>query len=124
MSKEKDIEFVDENEEQREQNKYRLKDFINGNLLVRAGVLKQLPFIIFIAIMGIVYIANRYHAEHVLRETLQLQIELQELRAESIATTSELMFISQQSQVLKMVKEKKLDLKEARIPPVRIKMRD
>jgi hypothetical protein len=74
--------------------------------------------------MGIVYIANRYHAEHVLRETLQLQIELQELRAESIATTSELMFISQQSQVLKMVKEKKLDLKEARIPPVRIKMRD
>jgi hypothetical protein len=66
------------------------------------------------------YIGNRYHAEKVLRQNLKLQNEIKELRAEKITTASELMYSSKQSEVLKMVKEKGLELEESFDPPKRI----
>jgi cell division protein FtsL len=127
MGKEKDkenVEFVNPTEEKNELKKYSLKEILTGSVLAKKSVSKQLPFIIFLAFLGIVYIANRYHAEKVLRETAKLQQELEELRAESITTASELMFSSRQSQVVKMIKENDLSLKEATTPPKRVKMRD
>lgn len=125
MTKEKEnIEFVNQAEEQKELKKYSVKEVITGSILAKASVRKQMPFIIFLAFLAVLYIANRYHAEHLLRETSKLQSVLDELRAESITAASELMFASRQSQVLKLVNENNLDLKESRVPPKRIKMRD
>jgi hypothetical protein len=122
MTTEKEnIEFINEKEEQKDLKGYKLKDFINGNILVRENVVKQMPFITFIAVLAIFYIANSYHAQYMLRKSVQLQTELQELRAESIVTASELMFISRQSEVVKLVKEQRLELKESRVPPIKIK---
>ena len=42
------------------------------------------------------------------------------MRAEAITTASELMFMSKQSMVVKLVEEKKIDIKEATEPPKRI----
>jgi hypothetical protein len=121
MKEEKDNkEFINEKEEQQEP-KYKLKDFINGNILAKGKVVNQLPFIIFIAVLAFMYIANSYHAQYVLRKNLKLQTEMEELRAESIVTASELMFICRQSEVAKLVKERDLDLKESRVPPMKIK---
>ena len=129
MSKVKDknnenVEFSNPTEEVKELKKYSLKEILTGSILAKKSVSEQLPFIIFLAFLGIVYIANRYHAEHILRDTYKLQQELQELRAESTTTASELMFASRQSQVMKLIKEKDLPLKEATIPPRRVKLRD
>ena len=127
MSKGKDtenVEFTNPTEEKNELKKYSLKEILTGSVLAKKSVSKQLPFIIFLACLGIVYIANRYHSERVLRETVKLQQELEELRAESITTASELMFASRQSQVMKLIKENNLTLKEATIPPRRVKMRN
>jgi len=129
MSKTKDkenvnVEFSNPAEEQKELKKYSLKEILTGSVLLKKSVSKQLPFIIFLAFLGIVYIANRFHAERVLRQTVKLQQEVDELRAESITTASELMFLSRQSQVMKLIKENNLPLKEATSPPKRIKMRD
>jgi hypothetical protein len=71
--------------------------------------------------MAIIYIGNRYHAEKVIRELTNLQFEVKDLRAESITTASELMFISKQSEVVKMIEENQLDLKESVKPPIKIK---
>jgi len=117
-------EFINPKEEQKELNKYSIKELITGSVLKKKSIVKQLPFIIFIVVLAMIYIANRYHAEHLLRETAKLQEELNELRAESITVASELMFASRQSQVLKLVEENKLGLKESRTPPKRVKMRD
>jgi hypothetical protein len=70
--------------------------------------------------LAIVYIANRYNAEKVMRQTVVLQNELKEMRSESITTASELMFISKQSEVSKLVKIKGLDLYESVEPPKKI----
>jgi hypothetical protein len=117
-------EFINPKEEQNELKKYSLKEVITGNVLKKKAIVKQLPFAIFIVFLAMLYIANRYHAEHLLRETTRLQEELNELRAESISVASELMFASRQSQVIKLVEENNLGLKESRTPPKRVKMRN
>ncbi|MCK5823032.1 MAG: hypothetical protein KAG95_03450 [Bacteroidales bacterium] len=97
-----------------------IKDFIGGNFLTSENVIKQIPYVLFLSIIAIIYIGNRYEAEKILRETIALKNEVKELRAESITTTSELMYISKQSEVAKLVEEKGLDLKEAVVPPKKI----
>jgi hypothetical protein len=71
--------------------------------------------------LGITYIGNSYHAEKVARRISSLQREVKDLRAESITTAAELMYVSRQSVVQRMVKNSKLDLKESVEPPYKIK---
>ncbi len=93
---------------------------IDGSILTRDKFLDQLPFIIFLTGIAILYIANRFNAEKILRESQKLQTEVREMRAESITRASRLMYISKQSEVAKMVKEKGLGLEEAVKPPKKI----
>lgn len=99
------------------ENKTSLKGLIDGSILTHEGFLQQIPFILFLTIIGVVYIGNRYHAEKILRETINLSAEVKELRAEAITSASKLMFKSKQSEVVKMVKKNELGLKEAVSPP-------
>jgi hypothetical protein len=119
-----DIDFTNQKEDQKELEKYSFKELLTGSILAKKPVVKQLPFIIYMAFLGIIYIANRFHAEHILRESTILQQKLTELRAESITVASELMYVSRQSQVIKLVEENNLGLKEATRPPKKVKMRD
>lgn len=123
MGKEKDIEFIDPKVESKdyENKKTSLKDLIDGTILTKQVIVGQLPFIIFLSLLAGIYIGNRYHAEKVIRDMAKLQVEVKDLRALSITSASELMFISKQSEVVKMVKENQLGLEEALEPPFKIK---
>lgn len=114
------IEFVDQKIEQKEIRKGSLWDVFDGSVLTRDRVVRQLPFVLFVTFLIILYIGNRYHAEKVIRQTMELQTELKELRARAISTASELEFISRQSEVAKLVGEKGLGLMEAVKPPIKI----
>lgn len=116
----RNIEFVDQKIEQKEIRKGSVWDVFDGSLLTRDTVVRQLPFVLFITFLIILYIGNRYHAEMVIRETMQLQTELKELRARAISTASELEFISRQSEVAKMIDKRSMGLQEAVDPPVKI----
>ncbi len=116
----KNIDFIDEPADYREEKKFSAKSLIDGSVLTRNGVVNQVPFIIFLTFLAILYIANRYHAERVVRETVKIQREVEELRFESITTASGLMYISKQSEVTRMVQEKKLGLEELVEPPSKI----
>jgi hypothetical protein len=121
MSKQhRNIEFVDQKIEQREIRKGSVWDIFDGSVLTRENVVRQLPFALFVTFLIILYIGNRYHAEKVIRETMQLQTELRELRARSISTASELEFISRQSEVAKLTEKRSMGLQEALDPPVKI----
>ncbi|MCQ2375850.1 MAG: hypothetical protein MJ069_08140 [Salinivirgaceae bacterium] len=67
-----------------------------------------------------VYISYGYVAENLLRRTQKIQKELKELRAESITRASNLMYISKQSEVFRLVNEHNLGLYEAVEPPFKI----
>jgi cell division protein FtsL len=83
-------------------------------------ILNNLGYIVLLAVLAAFYIANRYNAESITRETARLQSELKDLRAEALSTSAELMFISRQSQVYSMIRAKGLDLEELKAPPYRI----
>ncbi len=121
MAKEEEIEFIDPKEENSEFNKFSFKDFIDGSILTRKALVKHIPYILFLSLLAAIYIGNRYHAEKIIRDMDKLQHEVKDLRAESITSASELMFISKQSEVVKLVKEAHLNLNESVTPPFKIK---
>ena len=61
------IEFVDQKIEQKEIRKGSLWDVFDGSVLTRDRVVRQLPFVLFVTFLIILYIGNRYHAEKVIR---------------------------------------------------------
>lgn len=93
---------------------------LDGSLLTRENVIKQLPFIIFLTLLGLIYITNRYHAEKVFVLTEETRKEIRELRSEKISIQSELMRKSRQKEVLKMLKQQGSELRYAQEPPVKI----
>lgn len=122
LSDEKHVEFIDEKPKVKEQpRRGLLKDFLDGTLLTRENVVRQLPFVLFLTVLAVIYIGNRYHAEKVIRRTLALQSELKELRSEEITKASALMYLSKQSEVARMVDNKGLELNESTQPPKKIK---
>ncbi|TVR73591.1 MAG: hypothetical protein EA408_04615 [Marinilabiliales bacterium] len=118
---ERDREFIDvKPEKKKEPAAGSVRDFIDGSVLTRDFVMRQLPFIIFLAVLAIFYIGNRYHAEKLVRRSGELQSELRELRAEAITVSAELMHLSRQSEVLKLLEKRNLDLSASLEPPKKI----
>lgn len=109
---------------QKNSGKIPLKNIVDGSILTHDMFLNQLPYILFLTVLAVIYIGNRYHAEKILRETINVTSELKELRAEAITTTSKLMFKSKQSEVARLVKENGLGLKEAVEPPRKLIVED
>ena len=115
------VEFTDIKKESDELKGTSIRDILNGSLLTRGIILRNIGFIVWLTFLGIVYIGNSYHAEKVARKTNQLQHEVKDLRTESITTAAELMYISRQSVVQQMVKNSRLEVKESVEPPYKIK---
>ena len=115
------IEFVDSKKERDELSGSSIRDIFNGSLITRGIILKNIGFIIWLTFLGIVYIGNSYHAEKVARSINSLQREVRDLRAESITTAADLMYVSRQSVVQQMIRNNRLDLKESVEPPYKIR---
>jgi hypothetical protein len=97
-----------------------LSSVFSGTFLTNEKTLKHLPFILFLALIAIFYIANGYYADDKIREVNKVSNQLKELRSEYISTKSELMFASKQSEVAKSAEE--LGLKEPVVPPIKIEV--
>lgn len=111
------IEFIDLEQEKKEIRSFSLRDLLDGSILTRSIVVKQLPFILFLTFLAVIYISNRYQAERIFRKVSEIQVEVQNLRAEQITTTAKLMNMSKPSSVAKLVNDKGLGLKELSKPP-------
>lgn len=95
-----------------------LSSVFSGTFLSNDKTLQHVPFILFLACLAILYIANGYYADDKIREVNKLGNQLKELRSEYISTESELMFASKQSEVAKAAEA--LGLKEPVVPPTKI----
>jgi len=107
---------------EKSKKKIGLKGVIDGSILLNEYVTEQLPFALFLASLAILYIGNRYSAERVVKNINALQKEIKELRSESIATASELMYKSKQSVIADECEKRGLGIKEATEPPVVLKV--
>lgn len=92
----------------------------NGVRFDEKNLLNNLPFVLLIAVLGILHVANNHRIEKKIREINQLEKDLQELRWMYMTTKSELMFKSKQSEVAVMVVE--LGLEESVKAPYKIEV--
>jgi len=120
FGKKKYKDFVSPLEEQKEALGDSMKDLLNGRLLADTVLRKNIWFILFLTLLGILYITNGYNMERLYMKKASMEKELSELRFESISTAAELTKISTQSEVLRLVREAGLDLVESKEPPVKI----
>jgi len=97
-----------------------MKELLSGILVSDKIVLRNLWYIIFLTVLGALYIANRFHAEKITRETARLSSEVKDLKAEALSTSADLMSVSRQSEVYRMVREKGLGLEERKTPPYKL----
>jgi cell division protein FtsL len=97
-----------------------LRSLVDGTLLTRKNVLSQMPFVIFLVMLSLLYISNRYHAESLRNKQEVYREEINELRSQAVYISSELMKLSRQTEVAKVVEDKGLRLKESIEPPKKI----
>lgn len=95
-----------------------LSSVFSGTFLTNESTLKHVPFLLFLAFIAILYIANGYQADDKIREVNRITNELKELRSEYISTKSDLMFVSKQSEVAKAAEP--MGIKEPIVPPMKI----
>lgn len=94
----------------------------DGSVLTNKLVISNLPYILFLVLLAVIYISNSFSAERNRRTALKLDDELKELRYEYISTKSAVMYLSNPSQISEKLKER--GLQDNLVPPVKIFIRD
>jgi hypothetical protein len=115
-------EFVSAGQELKESRRITIKDLLGGGVLSREEVVKQIPFLLFLFVLLVFYIANQYQGAKVMKEVMRVEERLKILRTESLSTTFEKMELSKQSEVNRLIQERGLPLKEAVTPPYKIEI--
>jgi cell division protein FtsL len=87
-----------------------LIEFLNGKTLESKSLSQFLPFLIYLSLLVMFYINNSYKTERYVREISSIEKQLKDLRSEHITTKSQLMYVSKQTEVEKLVNEKGLKL--------------
>lgn len=92
--------------------------FLTEGVVSKEVATQMMPFVIFLAMLGMVYIANRHFAEKNIREIDKLNKEVKELSWDFKTLKADLMLKSTQTEVAKQVDT--LGLKEPVEPPKKI----
>jgi hypothetical protein len=100
-----------------EDAKLTFKSVLDGSLFTRKMFEKIFPYICFVGLLFVLYIANRNVAESLIRRNIVLKREVRELRAESIIIAAELMEISKETEVATRIEKKQLGIYVQKIPP-------
>lgn len=100
-----------------------MKDLLSGSMVSEKIILKNFGYVALVTVLLALYIGNRFHAEKITREMTKLSREVKDLRAEALSTSADLMDVSRQSEVNRLVKEKGLNLEELKTPPYKLLVR-
>jgi hypothetical protein len=91
---------------------------LDGTFLTKDKFRKIMPFLIFLLLLGMVYISNIFRVERTKRQIDDLEEELRELRYEYISSRSQLMYESKPSEIA--IKLKDSGIRESMDPPRKI----
>ncbi|MDR3652418.1 MAG: FtsL-like putative cell division protein [Paludibacter sp.] len=94
-----------------------VRDILNGNILTNRFLQKQYGLLIMIACLTFFYIGNRFYCETQQAHEIDLKKKIQDVKYESLTISAELMNISRESNVIKSVNDRGLQLVESTTPP-------
>jgi len=93
---------------------------LSGEFLTREGVIKHLPFLLFLAFLFMLNISWIYFSENTVRDLAKTKKHLQELQSEYNSVSSELVRKKRQSEVAADIEQ--LGLKESTRPAERLEV--
>lgn len=93
------------------------REILNGQAIDNEWLRKNRKYLLFCVFLAFIYINNHYGVEALLKEHVALNKEVKDLKYEAITTSSELMFMSKQSEVVRKVEEAGLGLEVLTTPP-------
>lgn len=97
---------------------FSVKSLLDGSFLTHERFSKFLPYIAFLVLLSLIYIANRNIAESLIKKNMVLKREVRELRAESIVKAADLMAKSKETVIAAQLEKKHLGIHERKQPPL------
>jgi len=101
-----------------EPDKFSPISILNGKFFKSKGFIRNIPFVLVLGVIGLLYIANRNFSESQIARCIRLQKEVRDLRAESITIAGQLMDISKETEVAKRVEVRRIGIHEQNTPPL------
>lgn len=99
----------------------RLKEYIgsllSGNILSKSEVRRLYPYLLFVAFLMLLYISNVFRMQHLHRRHDALVKEVKELRAKSLTISAMRMNSTRQSEIIRELEVRGIDLQESLVPP-------
>lgn len=108
----------EEKTHEKKHGRNRLKLLLEGAFLTREKVIRQLPFLVIITLMGVFYIFNSNYADKMVIRINKTKKEIKELRYNYINTKAKLMQGTRQSELVYRLEAR--GIKESKIPPRKI----
>lgn len=99
-----------------------LTTLFGGGFLDNPKIVRQIPFLFFLSLAGLFYIANGYWADDKIRQMNKLTNELKELRTEQVSVQSELESVTNEVKIAQQAQA--IGLVESRTPPKKIVVTD
>lgn len=90
---------------------------ISGSILADAEVQKHYPYVLFMAVLMFLYIANGFHIQKLHRRHDRLTEQVKELRARSLTVSSLRMISTRQSEIIRELELRGIPLEESLSPP-------
>jgi hypothetical protein len=95
-----------------------LRDILNGNIFTKKIIQKQYGLLLMIAVLAFSYIDNRYYCEKQIKKETQLKEKIEDAKYSSLTISAELVTLSRRTNVIKMLKNKNINLEESTTPPI------
>ena len=86
---------------------FSLRKILGGDILNTSFVRRQVPLLMLISLLVVIYIANRYSCQQDIIQIDALQKELRDAKYKALSSDSKLTEESRQSNVLEMLKNNK-----------------
>ncbi|MGJ1206454.1 FtsL-like putative cell division protein [Sphingobacterium lactis] len=120
LSEEVQEEMSEAVEEKVEETENYLKNIFSQKRISSYLVAKNLPFVAFLAFLGLLYITNRHLAENTVRKIDKLGREVKEMSWDYKSLNAELMKLTTQTEIAKRADT--LGLKERTEPPIKLEI--
>jgi len=93
-------------------DKFSWGNLIDGRILTRKGFFRFFGLIVFLWVLSIYYIGNRYKHEKLMREQTNLNISLQKVESEKLLKIEEFTKVSTRTAIKRKLQEKNSNLSD------------
>ncbi len=102
------------------QRKKAGKDFFQGRFISLDFFKRNAKYIVFVVLMALAYIANKFVCQSSMQEVISLRTELANAQTDLVNSSAEYSSMIRESEMTKLMREKHIDLTAPEEPPYQL----